>query len=135
MEMIAGKNSQEPQGSSTVNLMHAVNFQPMKENEDVHLYLYNFEKTAELNGWPRENWVTKIQPLLNYKAQIAYKALPMHYSKDFERLKQAIFEKFQLSPEHFQRKFRSERKRDNETYKEYGYKLKDVFKMARVRKL
>ena len=98
----------------------------MKENEDVHLKIYNFEKTAELSGIPRENWVTRIQPLLNYKAQIAYKALPMDYSKDFERLKQAIFEKFQFSPEHFQRRFRSERKRDNETYKEFGYKLKDM---------
>ena len=44
MEMIAGRNSQKPQKSSTIEVMQAVNLQPMKENEDVHLYIYNFEK-------------------------------------------------------------------------------------------
>jgi hypothetical protein len=51
----------------------------MKENEGVHLYLYSFEETAEFNRWPRENWVTTVQPFLNHKAKIAYKALPMYY--------------------------------------------------------
>jgi hypothetical protein len=55
MEIIAGRNSQEPQISFTIEVMQAINLQPMKENEDVHLYKYNFEKTAELSGLPREN--------------------------------------------------------------------------------
>ena len=91
--------------------MHTINLQPIKENEDTQLYLYDFEKMAELNGWSRENWVTAIRPFLIYKAQTVSRVLPtqeMHYSRDFERLKQDFFEKFQLSPEHFQRMFRSE---------------------------
>ena len=85
MEISPRRNSQGPHRSSTVELMNTINLQPMKKkNEDVHLYLCSFEKTTELKGWPRENWVTLIRPFINYKAQTIFKALPMHYAKDFE---------------------------------------------------
>ena len=54
--VIAGRNSQEPQRSCREELIHAINLQQMKENEDAHLYLYNFEKkTAELNDGREKN--------------------------------------------------------------------------------
>jgi len=66
----------------------------MNENENIHLYLCSFDKTTDLPGWPRENWMTAIHPFLNDKAQIAFKALPIYCSKDLERLKQAILKSF-----------------------------------------
>jgi len=41
-------------------------------------YLYDFEKTAELNGWPREKWVTAIQPSLITKYKLFFMALSIH---------------------------------------------------------
>ena len=83
MSMITGRHSQEPQ-RSTVDLIHAINVQPMKENEDVHLYLYNFEKSAELNGWLRENCAKLICPFLDIITIFSYG------ERSFSKVKQVM---------------------------------------------
>jgi hypothetical protein len=45
--------------------------------------------------------MTLIQPFLNYKAKTSFKALPMCCSKEFERLKQAIFKTLNSPPSNF----------------------------------
>ena len=89
-------------------------------------YISNFEKNAEINGWPEEHWVTIIQPNLNHKAQTASAASPRDCARNFQKLTRAIFQKFELSPEHFRPKFKNETKRNPETRKEFKYRLRDL---------
>ena len=60
-----------------------------------------------------------LQTVLTGKAQRAYATLPTENCADYELVKAAILKSFELVPEAYRQKFRTQRKKDNQSYVEF----------------
>ena len=58
--------------------------------DDVEAYLEVFERTAQREGWPEEQWAHIVAPFLTGPAQQASQDLPADVARQYPALKQAI---------------------------------------------
>ena len=93
-----------------------------KEGSDIDVYLRTFEKLASVHGWERGTWATRLAAVLAGKGLEAYSRVPPEDSEDFDKVKQAILKKFELTPEAYRKKFR-DTKKGEEPYAEYAVLL------------
>ncbi|XP_067222003.1 uncharacterized protein [Chanodichthys erythropterus] len=82
-------------------------FNKMGSADDPEAFLDLFEKTAELSGWPRDQWPMRLVPLLSGESQIAAQQLPVQNLLVFDDLKRAILQRVGRSPEEHRQRFRS----------------------------
>ncbi|KAL2077928.1 hypothetical protein ACEWY4_025613 [Coilia grayii] len=99
---------------------------PYNEDEDIEHYLTTFERLAVASQWPREAWALYLVPLLKGKARAAYVAMNVEDSQDYDRVKQAILRKYEISEETYRQRFRSDTILEGETAKELHARLKDL---------
>ena len=92
---------------------------PKFEEANVDEYFAHFERTALNLGWPRECWSMLPQTVLTGKAQRAYATLPTENYADYELVKSAFFKSFELFPETYRQRFRTQRKKENQSYVEF----------------
>ena len=83
---------------------------PKFEEANVDGYFAHFERTALNLGWPREYWSMLLQTELSGKAQRAYATLPTENCTDYDLVKAAVLKSFELVPEAYRQKFRTQRK-------------------------
>ncbi|XP_051750669.1 uncharacterized protein LOC127513104 isoform X1 [Ctenopharyngodon idella] len=79
----------------------------MGSEDDPEVFLDLFQKTAELSGWPRDQWPMRLVPLLSGESQIAAQQLPVQNLLVFDDLKRAILQRVGRSPEEHRQRFRS----------------------------
>ena len=84
---------------------------PKFEDANVDEYFSHFERTALNLGWPKECWSMLLQTVLTGKAQRAYAALPTENCADYDLVKAAVLKSFELVPEAYRQKFRTQRKK------------------------
>ncbi|XP_078694909.1 uncharacterized protein LOC144923898 [Branchiostoma floridae x Branchiostoma belcheri] len=89
------------------------------EGEDVEVYLTTFERLATANGWPKSKWAPKLAALLSGKAREAFVQLSENDSMDYDKVKLAIYAKYELTAEEYRRRFRTSRKQPTDSYKEW----------------
>ena len=82
-------------------------------------YFAHFERTALNLGWPKECWSMLLQTVLTGKAQRAYATLPTENCADYDLVKAAVLKSFELVPEAYRQKFRTQRKTENQSYVEF----------------
>lgn len=71
-----------------------------QEGEDIENYLWRFERLARITwGWPEEEWVCRLVPLLTGKALEAYIAMDEDRAEVYKDLREALLEKCNLSAE------------------------------------
>ena len=92
---------------------------PKFEEANVDGYFAHFERTALNLGWPKECWSMLLQTVLTGKAQRAYATLPTENCADYDLVKAAVLKSFELVPEAYRQKFRTQRKTENQSYVEF----------------
>ena len=92
---------------------------PKFEEANVDEYFAHFERTALNLGWPKECWSMLLQTVLTGKAQRAYATLPTENCADYDLVKAAVLKSFELVPEAYRQKFRTQRKIENQSYVEF----------------
>ena len=92
---------------------------PKFDEANVDEYFAHFERIALNLGWPRECWSMLLQTVLTGKAQRAYATLPTENCADYELVKAAVLKSFELVPEAYRQRFRTQRKTENQSYVEF----------------
>lgn len=93
---------------------------PLFRESEVDSYFSVFERIAVALQWPTEVWALLLQCKLHGKAQEAMAALSLEESLSYESVKSAILRIYELVPEAYRQKFRSNRKSPNQTSTEFA---------------
>ncbi|KAJ8038764.1 hypothetical protein HOLleu_16286 [Holothuria leucospilota] len=104
-----------------------VKFVPKFQEDNVEKFFNHFEKLGEQLKWPRDKWSILIQSNFTGKAQEVYSALSIEDSMDYDKVKKAILQAYELVPEAYRQKFRKYRKADTQTYVEFAYQKERHF--------
>ena len=83
---------------------------PFDENrEDFESYLLRFERLAKAQGWPEDTLAPNLSECLTGEALEVYARLSTEDALNYTVLKQALFERYQITEEGYKWKFRRER--------------------------
>ncbi|KAK3882585.1 hypothetical protein Pcinc_013049 [Petrolisthes cinctipes] len=93
---------------------------PEFNEHDVTKFFAMFENVASSLSWPKSKWSIMLQTVLKGKAQNAYASLSTDQSFDYDTVKRVIMNAYELVPEVYRLKFRTERKPSNQTYVEFA---------------
>jgi len=93
----------------------------------VEHFLATFERIARQQGWPEEVWATQLAGLLTGKALAAYAGLNGESAASYAEVKKAIFHHYDVSEETHFRRFRTNRKSPEESFQNWGDRLRDHF--------
>ncbi|KAJ8042724.1 hypothetical protein HOLleu_09565 [Holothuria leucospilota] len=128
LELGAIKGSDPKLGLDTggFDVSKHVKFVPKFQEDNVEKFFNHFEKLGEQLKWPRDKWSILIQSNFTGKAQEVYSALSIEDSMDYDKVKKAILQAYELVPEAYQ-KFRKYRKADTQTYVEFAYQKERHF--------
>jgi hypothetical protein len=96
-----------------------------KEDYKIELYLEHFERWCITNNIEQSNWAVYLQPLLTGRAREAFLRLPVEDSKSYERIKEAIFKRYNRNPEEYRKAFRNSKKNENENHIKWLNRLKN----------
>ncbi|XP_035664608.1 uncharacterized protein LOC118408091, partial [Branchiostoma floridae] len=116
---LALEGQKTPPATATAESTKGPKIPPFVEGEDVEVYLTTFERLATANGWPRPKWAPKLAALLSGKAREAFVQLSENDSMDYDKVKLAIYAKYELTAEEYRRRFRHSRKKPADSYKEW----------------
>ncbi|XP_048015968.1 uncharacterized protein LOC125248293 [Megalobrama amblycephala] len=75
--------------------------------DDPEIFLDLFELSAEASGWPRDQWLMRLVPLLSGESQVAAQQLPVQNLLVFDDLRRAIIQRVGRTPEQHRQRFRS----------------------------
>ncbi len=98
----------------------------LEASDDIEAYLKVFEKVMSTHETPQEQWALRLAPLLTGKAQLAYAALTLDDSSNYELVKQAILKRYDITEEAYRRRFRAIMKKTDESYQEFRSSLEDL---------
>ncbi|KAJ8031501.1 hypothetical protein HOLleu_24709 [Holothuria leucospilota] len=104
-----------------------IKFVPKFQEDNVEKFFNHFEKLGEQLKWPRDKWSILIQSNFTGKAQEVYSALSIEDSMDYDKVKKAILQAYELVPEAYRQKFRKYRKADTQTYVEFAHQKERHF--------
>ena len=121
--------SSVPSGELTFKIESAAKLLPkLGSEQELEVYLITFRKIASLNNWPKERWSAILQTQLKGKALRIFAELPDSVVQDFDQLQAALLAAYELSPEHYRKKFRDIRKTECDTYTDFAFKMQNFFK-------
>ncbi|KAJ0058012.1 hypothetical protein NL108_007232 [Boleophthalmus pectinirostris] len=100
---------------------------PLAPDDDIEHFLTTFERMAQVCRWPEEEWAVRLVPLLTGKARSAYVAMDMKDTEDYDKVKEAILSKYEITTETYRRRFRSLKIEPGETPRELYVRLKELF--------
>lgn len=100
---------------------------PRFDPDKVEVFFEMFEKIAIQREWPKEEWVTLLQGSLTGKAQEAYVALDLGQIEDYDVVRQAVLKAYELVPEAYRQRFRTERVKPGQTYLDFARQQEAAF--------
>ncbi|GFR65028.1 reverse transcriptase [Elysia marginata] len=77
------------------------------EKDDLDIWLTIFERFAESNSWSRDKWSSSLCALLTGRALDCYGRLSSEQAQDYDKVKQALMKRYDLTKDGYRRKFRS----------------------------
>ncbi|GFO14924.1 gypsy retrotransposon integrase-like protein 1 [Plakobranchus ocellatus] len=81
------------------------NFQDGRD--DLDIWLTRFERCAESNSWSRKKWSSSLCALLTGRALDCYGRLSAEQAKDYDKVKEALMKRYDLTEDGYRRKFRT----------------------------
>lgn len=103
------------------------NFHPkvpfLDDKDDIESWFQQFEHYAHDCQLTDEKKASRMIYFLKGKARVIYSKLSAEDAKDYEILKNSLYEGFQLNAEEYRKKFRSAKRGSSETYKELVTRL------------
>ena len=106
---------------ATVQRPKLPTFEDGKDNMDN--YINRFERIAEINRWPREEWAANLSALLTGRALDTYSRLSRQESDDYDQLKTALLSRYGLTGEGYRKKLREARPEPQETAAQFINRL------------
>lgn len=103
-----------------------VQIPPFSDGDDIDSYLNRFEKVAKFYGWKAEDYPFHLGTLLKGKALKVYVGLPIEVSEDYQSLKQALLQAFQIDANNYRKQFRGMKAGTDESYVHFLAKLEQV---------
>jgi len=100
---------------------------PLSPEDDIEHYLITFERRASVCRWPKEEWAIQLVPLLTGKARSAYVLMDISDSEVYDKVKEVILKKYEITADTYRRRFRSLDINHSETPRELYVRLKDLF--------
>ncbi|KAL8569672.1 hypothetical protein ACOMHN_005789 [Nucella lapillus] len=129
-----GIESEDSDAPSSIPGHHRPNHAPRPQlpkfsegSDSMDAYISRFEVFARSQGWPEREWAMILSALLTGKALNIFSTLPAVQQSDFDCLKKALLQGFDLTEEAFRKKFRSVRLQAGETYIQFGARLEHYF--------
>lgn len=120
----------------TFDIGRYIKLVPTFFEKTVEKYFPHFEKIAVNLGWPYEIWATLLQTVLVGRAADIYSALSIEDASDYEKIKNAILNAYELVPEAYRQKFRKYKKFERQTYVEFAREKEDLFdRWVRAKKI
>ena len=95
--------------------------------DDLDAYIRRFERFAISQGWKRESWAVSLSALLKGKALEVYSRLSPEESVDYDKLKNALLKRFQLTEDGYRAKFRTSHPQKGETPCQFAARLSSYF--------
>ena len=77
----------------------------LHEKDDVEAYLTTFERLMAAYEVPKKKWSYKLAPQLTGKAQQAFAAMTPEEASSYDRVKQAIFLRYNITEETYRHRF------------------------------
>ena len=93
------------------------------EGEDIQMYIESFERIAENQNWDNDDKVGQLIGKLTGNAREAFVLMDKEDAKSFEKVKEAIFARYNLNNHAYRKKFRDHDKVDKDSFTEYGNQL------------
>ncbi|XP_078793179.1 uncharacterized protein LOC144987743 [Oryzias latipes] len=100
---------------------------PLSPEDDIEHYLMTFERIATVCRWPKEEWAIQLIPLLTGKARSAYVLMDFDDSEDYEKVKEVILAKYEITAETYRKRFRALDINPGETPRELYVRLRELF--------
>ncbi|XP_052696354.1 uncharacterized protein LOC128175021 isoform X2 [Crassostrea angulata] len=104
--------------------------------DEMDSYLRTFERYAELQQWPKTSWAMSLSALLKGRALDVYALLTKEDALDYDKLKLALLQRYELTEDGFKRKFRSAKPDVGETFVQYSVRMSSYLqrwlKMAHI---
>ncbi|GFR80635.1 Gypsy retrotransposon integrase-like protein 1 [Elysia marginata] len=75
--------------------------------DDLDIWLTRFERLAESNSWSKDKWSSSLCALLTGRALDCYGRLSSEQAQDYDKVKQALMKRYDLTEDGYRRKFRS----------------------------
>ena len=106
--------------------LSGVKLVPLSEKDDIEAYLVTFERVMEAHKVEKERWAHYLAPQLTGGAQRAFTAVPTTESANYDSIKAAILQRYDINEEVYRRRFRTTTRAAGETNREYAVKLMDL---------
>ena len=100
---------------------------PLSLDDDIEHFLTTFERIARVCRWYRDEWAVRLVPQLTGKAHSAYVLMDINDSENYDKVKEAILPKYEITADTYRRRFRSLTIGHGETPRELYVRLKDPF--------
>ena len=101
------------------NVTANVKLVPPFQEKDLDAYFSTFEHVALTCEWPRDKWTILLSTTLKGKAQVCYANLEPEAKQNYESVKIAILQTYELVPEKHRQNFRNQKRSGNQTWVEY----------------
>lgn len=117
----------QPCASAGQSHFHEPRLEKLMDDDDVEHFLITFERIALACRWQENDWVFHLLPLLTGKARGAYVHMDIDDSLDYDKVKTAILDKYDINPETYRQRFRSLDINPDESPKELYAWLKELY--------
>ena len=104
-----------------------IRFISLFQEREIDKYFLHFEKVATSLEWPWDIWTLLLQSVLVGKAWEIYAALSLDQSSEYDTVKTAILNAYELVPEAYRHKFRGSTKGNTQIYVEFAHEKKRLF--------
>ena len=115
-------------GPSPFKVDVAVKLVPKFSEQDVESFFLAFEKVAQLNRFPEDQYGAVLQAHLTGKAQRVFAELTLDECRDYPTLKAAILNAYAVVPEVYRKRFRGLTRNQSETHSEFAFRLSTQFR-------
>uniref|UniRef100_A0A1A8BAH2 CCHC-type domain-containing protein n=2 Tax=Nothobranchius furzeri TaxID=105023 RepID=A0A1A8BAH2_NOTFU len=110
--------SSPPQDS--FNISNCMALMPVFRESEVDCYFSAFERIATALNWPRDVWPLLLQCRFTGKASEVVAALSVSDSNNYDTVKTAVLQAYELVPEAYRQKLRLSRKNSAQTHIEFA---------------
>ncbi|XP_075051762.1 uncharacterized protein LOC142138735 [Mixophyes fleayi] len=116
-ELELAKLKRQPEAKEAgISRLRPENFPVLEKDGDLNAFLRGFEKTCQQYGLAKDQWAQFLTPGLRGKALEAFADLPPEMDGNYEAIKSALLQRFNITPEAHRQKFRDLKCSASDTY-------------------
>ena len=98
-----------------------------EQTDDMDAFLARFETFAKCQRWDKAEWAVDLSALLTGKGLQVFNNMPSDQVNNYDQLKVALLQRYELTEDGFRRKFRESKPSKGENVFQFGARLKRFF--------